>query len=435
MDHSCALSKSSAGINEICAMLDMPRPRNANPIKPFRVFVLGSSPTALAVVRDVHRLGGHAVVSDVIPGIAFHSRRCLSAIHFPGELSKPEHSEACLKRLIQAVESTFDNFLIATSDDWISFIIKFRDALEKHFTILHASNAVLKLCLNKGEFYHWCDQNAFLVPRTVYKLNEGSFDSIESDLQCPLMVKLSNRLEGGGIDFPKTREIRNSAELRQLRIQAIEGGFLDQLLISESLLDHHVVQYSVPFCRTRNVTVSYVARKERPHPRFCAVGTFVLCVDQPRVQFIAKRLVNMLGYYGVGELEILHDLKRDQLFIIELNARPWTQMSLSSFLGYEFIGSLITDAPPTRRPKRKTKGAWVSFYDDLYSFKLSLRLLFPDDRLKRILSYVLSLFHIRVFCYFCLRDPLPAFLMNIDVIKSLLRRHTRYHRQGSIMPL
>ena len=92
--------------------------------------ILGSTVTALAVVRDAHAHGLRPIVVDTGDGIAFRSRYAIACR--PADAS----DEAVLAAL--RAHAGPGSALVATGDPWVRFVIRQRPALDGMFgAVLH----------------------------------------------------------------------------------------------------------------------------------------------------------------------------------------------------------------------------------------------------------------------------------------------------------
>src|SRR5262249_46187067 len=129
----------------------------APPMKPDTLVILGSTITALAVARHAWRLGLAAVIFDRSPGIACSSRIARHHVHDDAD------EALSLQRLFSLADSRL--YLIATEDYWLRFIVKHRPALSAAFDrVLHPTNVVLELCLDKKKFAEWCQSQQLPSP-------------------------------------------------------------------------------------------------------------------------------------------------------------------------------------------------------------------------------------------------------------------------------
>jgi D-aspartate ligase len=382
--------------------------------------VLGASATGLAVVRGLHRLGGVCRVVDESLGWAAHSRYCAKLFVGQQRLGQNSSSNDYLEAILSFKDSKSKPIIIGTSDRWLHFLIEHWECLSSHFTILHPDARTLKLCLDKARFYEWCGGQGIRVPKTLSTGAVTSSDPAISALKLPYIVRISDRgLQSP--DFPKTLEIKTQTEFKQLLSTANLAGYLDRLLISESLLGRRLIQYSVPFCRNGENTLAYVAIKRRPPPEACAVGAYVVLDENSDVLELATNLATKLAYCGIGELEVLHDLDSKENFVIELNPRPWSQFNLQYVAGYDFLDHLLNQSRSGPSSVQSVGAGWLSLYDDLYEFRQVLRG-DPSGKTKKIIQFATSLLQARAFALWSLKDPMPAFLNLNRILRTYWNR-------------
>src|SRR4029450_1976589 len=132
-------------------------------------------------------------------------------------------------------------WLIATSDAWLRFVIAYRDMLERSFDeILHPSNEALAICLEKERFAQWCVAHGRPVPLT-WELREVT--AHPEKLSFPLLLRPSSTVHGSARTVPKALEVGTVEALRHALAMFTEAGVAP--LVSESLLQRNLVQYSV----------------------------------------------------------------------------------------------------------------------------------------------------------------------------------------------
>lgn len=152
--------------------------------------------------------------------------------------------------------------------------------------------------------------------------------------------------------------------------------------------------------------VSFVARKLRPAPERCAVGSYVELAPADPIEAIARRAAEELDYFGIGEAEVLHAHDSGRSYLIEINARPWLQYALAPKSGYDFLG-LITGRPQPGAVPVKTGRRWIDLHSDLFAaFSKSEGAVRRGEL--RLIPYLKSLLKANVFARFDWRDPAPA---------------------------
>lgn len=366
------------------------------------LLVLGSSITSLAVVRDAHAHGLRAVVADSERGHAFASRWTVP-LSLAGA-GAPEMLERILRYGGRA------SALISTSDRWLRFIAENRGVLDQAFgRVLHPANEGVEICLDKLRFAEWCSQHRLPAPSTWV----GGGESMPPMARFPLLVRPMRTVHGDKPSpLPKAIEVRDRQALEMWLQRYAEHGI--EPLISESLLGRELEQCAVALARSGTDMIAFTTRKVRPAPALCTVGSCVEMHPDAAVEALGREAAGCLDFYGIGEIEILRDRSSGELYLIEINARPWLQYALAPASGHDFLRLLL--GTPHRRPVRRVQSGkvWIDAREDLFNgFSRSV----GEVRQGRLsaTAYAASALRGNVFAIFDWRDPAPF-------IRSLKRR-------------
>lgn len=365
--------------------------------RPNALVILGSTVTALAMVRDAHRLGLAPILVDRRADIATRSRHARTNV-----LEADAADEVVLDALLR-LASAEPAWLIATSDAWLTFLARNRDALNNAFgRILHPENAALETCTQKVAFSEFCLRNALPIPARIDArgVREG-----EENLPWPLLVRPAASFGHRAAGLPKAAEVANRHEAVELLNRFDAAGV--PVEINESLLGRPLVQYSVGAARTGEALATYVAIKRRPLPRVCAVGSYVQLSPNAEVEALACRALELLDYQGIAEVEILRDESSGACYLIEINARPWVQYPLGPATGHPLLGFMLD--PSSRGSERAvtTGAAWINLTQDaFFCFSRSVGHVRRGEVSPA--EWIRSLARVRSSAYFDWRDPRPA---------------------------
>lgn len=320
-----------------------------------RLVVLGNSLTALAVVRDAADAGLDPVLADNQFDVAQKTRR---AEVLPVEGAADAE---ILERIVHLAKQK-DSCLIATSDRWLKFVIQHREILDRYFQmVLHSKNATLSLCVDKVQFLRWCKIHdiptpSFWLPNTEER---------SGDISLPMILRPARtRHNLPSRVIPKAIEVKTQEELNRwlevFRLYQVEP------LISQSLLGRCLEQVSVPVVRNQNGTMIFVARKVRPLPDRCSVGSLVELWPHQGIESMARRLIDELDFTGMGEIEILFDSQTGEYWVVEFNPRPWLQYALAPASGYDFINFCMNRPIRQLGPQMRRGRVWIEFRSDLF---------------------------------------------------------------------
>lgn len=368
------------------------------------LFILGGSLTGLALIRNAHSLNLLPILFSRSGEISTHSQL--------SKLILVDDSEEQTFSLIQQQSIQFRKvFLIASSDEWIRFIISFRQQIENlGIEILQAENSVLEICLNKTKFNEWVLKEKLPAPEmfAVPNLNASNLKNILDEFPYPLIVRptITNHSDANRL-LLKAQNVFNSNELesclREFKATEIYP------IITQSLVPFESIQYSVAVVRKDNEVRSFVTKKIRPSIDSLSTGTFVSLSPSKDVESLACLTLDRLNYYGMAEVEILKRPDTGELFLIEINARPWLQYMLAWRSNHDFLRFLIKKDSYRCDLEKKTGFHWICFNSDLFAtFSNSIGAV-RNGKL-RLHAYLYTLMRANVFACFFWRDLRPFYV-------------------------
>ena len=380
-----------------------------------RLIILGSSVTALAVVRNAAAMGLVPVVLDTRNDIAFQSS------HVQKILCVGKTDSEVLATVLELGQAGRHS-LMASSDRWIDFVMANRPSLEIAFdTVLHASNDVLAICTDKLKFAHWCDTNAVAAPRLYHLNTQGSLSEPVGDF--PFLVRpYKGTMNVAANGLPKAVEVNDQASLQRC-LQSFQDAQV-QPIVTRSLLGLTLTQYSVGLARTSERMVSFVAEKVRPTADQCAVGSYVVLRENSTVEKMARDVADRLDYFGVAEFEILHAQETGEDFLIEINVRPWIQYGLGTRSGHNFLQVLLDGSAYDSSLEKKSGMCWIDFNDDLFNcFSRSVGVVRNGE--VSIFTYLGTLLRANAFAKWCISDQRPFWHTIGQLIASSMGRSDR----------
>ena len=85
-----------------------------------------------------------------------------------------------------------------------------------------------------------------------------------------------------------------------------------------------------------------MANRIRQNPMdFGNSTTFAVTCNIPQIAEQSKQLLQMVNYFGLGEVEWMYDPITDTYKFLEINTRAWKWHTISNQLGFSFIGAMI----------------------------------------------------------------------------------------------
>jgi predicted ATP-grasp superfamily ATP-dependent carboligase len=375
------------------------------------LIVLGSSLTALAVVRVAHRIGFSCVMLDNVAGPASLTR-CAQFRLLP-----EMHPEAVVQAA-RDLGGRDETAIVADSDRWVQFVRSYRDELSQRWLVLHPQGWALEACLNKAEFLRWCAANDVPAPQVYDPDDRAQLDAAE----FPLMIRPEWTRHSQPTGLPKAVEVRDATQLRHWldRYAAVNA----RPNVCASLLRPGLRQFSVGAARDAQGRIeTFLAEKVRPHAEQCAGGTFVTPAEHPAAEALAAETLRKLEYFGIAEVEVLYDESTAQGRVIEVNARPWLQFGLPYACGCNLLNHTLGEAAGDRR-SRSLRHAWLYFSSDLYACFSRDTGLVRNHRITK-LQYLRSLLAADVYAVWDWRDPNPWIPSVLETARSAFTRASK----------
>lgn len=374
----------------------------------YSIVILGSTISALGVARDAHSLGLAATIFDTQSGPAAKTRFARSQI-----VTSSDETE-CLAHLKGLGGNR--SALIATEDRWLRFLVRYRGEIQRAYTqVLHPGDDALRICLDKRRFSAWCQENTLPSPR-CWSVEEACGGTPS---RYPLLLRPAYTVhDRPALRIPKAVQVGSRDELIGWLDKYSSAGITP--LITESLLQQRLTQYSVPIARSDGQMISFVARKVRPPADWCRGGTYVELAPSPGVEQLARQAAQRLDFFGIGEIEVLRAEDSGKNYLIEVNARPWLQYSLGIRSGRSLLG-FVLGRRTVEGPMPRSEGIrWIDLTSDLY-----VCLSRSDGILWRgeigLYEYLKSLLKANAYARFDVRDWRP-FLAGFGDLGAMFRR-------------
>jgi predicted ATP-grasp superfamily ATP-dependent carboligase len=176
--------------------------------------------------------------------------------------------------------------------------------------------------------------------------------------------------------------------------------------IAQEFLDGASI--SVCFCTTAQGHLADAYATEKVHYSTMRTGCRVATVSRPDAIDLASRFIRDTGFVGFGELEMIDSMRG--LALLELNARPWSQVSMSNSLGIPIlemaVGLMSGMEVPEHGASNSQPLEWISWDSDLL-FRRAIRRAGKNIRP--------PMAHKRIYAQSFLRDPLPALVYALTV--------------------
>lgn len=331
------------------------------------VIVLGGSPTALSIIRE---LGEHGVrlcnmVSE--KNCASYSR--FLTHHIPLIVAT---SELRVKKLIQFAK--FENekpAIIASSDQDLAFLHQHQDELSKYFNYLNSINLDLSTKLmDKAFLYQLCDQHHIARPASFYSNKDAAILKVNA-INTPCLIKptliheVKAKMAGKKVFICPDKESLNQ-QIKNLPEGNTEWLFQEIISGSES----NIYLFTAFFDKHSKAHQKFTARKLRQFPPGFGSASKVVSEYNPIIEKLCEDFFSSIGFQGIIAAEFKFDITDNTFKMIEVNPRPslWFASSynaqksicLASYC-YSTNQELPSESP------QKSDILWKDPLKDLYS--------------------------------------------------------------------
>lgn len=338
--------------------------------KEHTALVLGMFETGLGVGRSLGKNGIKVFGIDFKKDIGFYSSY-IKATRCPHPITE---ADALLKQLIFFSNSqTCKPVLFVTTDTFLNFVTKFSDELEPYFLFNLSPPELIDQITDKYSQFLLAGSAAITIPSTFKITSEQELEKVYVEIHFPLLIKAldvnSWRKQIGSA--AKGFVVLNKAELKE-KVTFLLGLRLEVILqeiISGPETNHF--KYCTYIGRDGRILLEFTLRKIHQNPIHYGVGSLVESIDYPELINEGRKLIQNIGYRGVGSAEFKLDQRDGKLKLIELNPRYWQQNSLATACGMNF--PLMDYLEVTgQNPKQITEFVknikWVNLHMDFNAF-------------------------------------------------------------------
>jgi predicted ATP-grasp superfamily ATP-dependent carboligase len=298
-----------------------------------KAVILSLYDTGLAAVRCLGRLGIEVIAYDYDPSQpGFRSRYC-KAVQCPNPTDNPQ---ALLDLLLQNADTEKPMVLFPCSDEFVLFVSRHREALEKSYKFLLPDHAFLETLISKDSQSTIVQALGISVPKSFTAKSMGHAEKSKDKIRFPVFIKpVQGYLWRRHYDN-KGFVASNQNELLDLCQQIFAKGI------------KVIVQEIIPGPASNNWEVSayvdskgrllgeFIIRKIRQYPSDFGFATMTVSAHNPEVEKLGQRLIEGLVWRGFINMEFKFDPTDKTYKFIELNPRVWQQVNHAEKLGLNF---------------------------------------------------------------------------------------------------
>ena len=328
-----------------------------------RVAIIGGHIQALGLARQVAKLGIEAVLLvDSLWAVARFSKY-VSSIH------KYRNNDELLQLLQQLHLPEQSTLIFPTNDEAVEFLSFHYTTLNQQFAMGIPNPQLVTLFNDKRKAYQYVTAEGIPCPKCWYPNTMEEVQNIAQELPYPVVVKPGIMYSFHATFGKKAYRCDNADNLLSIFQRIHDAQYpIDTLLIQEFLSGgpKYLYSYGV-FAVDGEPQVSLMANRIRQNPMdFGNSTTFAMTCEIPQIEEQSKKLLLMVRYFGLGEVEWMYDPNTNEYKFLEINTRAWKWHTISNQLGFSFIGAMIDyyNGVITEHPTATQTVGWVERLTD-----------------------------------------------------------------------
>lgn len=390
-----------------------------------RAVVLGTAITGIAVIRSLGRMGVQVIgVDKDVLSAGYFSRYC-RCIRSPD----PETDEEGYVRLLLNIGHAMTDrpVLFTTRDRETAIVSRHKEELGEYFRVPVADYDLVGKLVDKRKFYDLlrgleADYPATFVPESVDHLI-----ALSKEIPYPCIVKPVHTIPFSRQFNVKCFFANDPVELVEGYRKAVSNGhevIVQEVIPGDERCLYHLGGY---FNKASEPLGVFLQRKIRNCPELFGIGSLAEgCVD-PDIARAGTKFLKDIGYRGIGVVEIKKDPRDGRYKILEVNARPWTQLWLVTCSGLNLpyrayldaIGEPVPEAAAYREGLK-----WLCISEDFRTCLSRARkgTLGPGE-------YLRSLYGQTIYSVLDITDPVPFLLSPVQLSNkaiNYLRKKARW---------
>jgi D-aspartate ligase len=367
--------------------------------------VLGGNLNGLSIARSLGRQSVPVwVVSPPNIRLASFSRYTRRTLPWP-----TADDETQVEYLLDvAARNNLDQWvLFPTSDETAALLSRFHSRLSRRFRVSTPTWNVLRWAYDKRLTYLLAAEQHVDYPATFYPLTDADLEGVNCEF--PAILKPATHASINRLTEDKAWRVANHEELLAKYREARELMPPELILVQEMIPGSGGSQFSfAALCCEGKTIASLTARRTRQYPiDFGYSSSFVETMDVPEIVAPSQRLLAVMGYTGIVEVEYKFDFRDGRFKLLDINPRLWTWSPLGGRAGMDFP-YLLWKMLQGKRVREQTAPAgvrWVRMSTDVpAAFQEILR-----GRLN-LREYVRSLRGPLQFALVTADDPLPGLM-------------------------
>lgn len=293
--------------------------------------VMGLGTIGLAIARSLGQMGVAVTGVDKSRlSVGQYSRYCKGIVCPDMNLDEAGYIKLLMDLAAGAPEKPV---LIPSRDQEVALAARYMDKLSRSFRIPWANNKVISQLVDKRRFYELIRDMDIDYPATYVPENARHAAEISREIPYPCIVKPIDTVPFSSQFSVKCFFATNAEELLRGYERAVNAGH--EVIFQEVIPgdDRCLFMPGGYFDRDSEPLGLFMQRKIRSAPAQFGIGSLIESWRDPEVLRMGTEFLKEIRFHGIGIMEFKRDPRNGRYKVIEVNARPWTQLYLATLSG------------------------------------------------------------------------------------------------------
>lgn len=327
------------------------------------IVVIGLGPSGLFVTRQLHNLNKRIIGVGKTDDIGRYSK----FLEKQFVANNAQELYATVKKIVSSVD--IKPIGLVCSDAYLTYIIEEYPQIFEMLSFISPDERTLRLMYDKEALSKMLKTLNVRTPHRYSELYQ---------IQYPVIIKPI--IKRGKSPIPKISFVDNAEQLNMLLSMASAGGLnIDDIIIQEKISGDNDTEYGYGGYfengQLKN-DVAFIQARQYPQGVSCTV---IEINDEKRINSLRKLtypIIFALNYSGFIQFDIKEDSKTKNLYVLDINPRPWGSISIMQPKGENKYGNVFLQSNNQGR-----NAIWHFPLKELLSFRNKKNIPFHKCRL------------------------------------------------------
>ncbi|MDD6093823.1 MAG: carboxylate--amine ligase [bacterium] len=321
----------------------------------FQVLLLGNDINAYYMARNFHEeYGIKSYIIGRVPMLFTSTSEIVNVEIFPELLDEDKFVNKLIDKAKEINSKKI--ILVGCNDDYVSFIIKYKEKLSKYYLFNYTNNDLLDKLVNKEMFYKNFKDSGFDFPKTYFY--DTKKELLETDIalfKYPVIVKPSNVVMYHECDFPgqaKVYKLDKFSDVVNTCNEIIKAGYTDKLIIQEFIPgdDHNLFDCVFYVNSKKKIWLQSFGQIGLQEHTSTGIGNLTVVINgyneyrnTEKIKNKLKDFLQDIEFNGICEFDLKYDVRDKKFKVFEINPRQARSSYYLTGCGYNLAKYLVDD--------------------------------------------------------------------------------------------